>query len=77
MKCLYCHCLLTHRTLYIVRKAFRPKSQPNRWKEIGQCCEACEVDGYPLQYEFGETCEFTVDPEVIKATLIRASKLKW
>lgn len=78
MLCFYCKIDISFKIKYIVRKAIKPKGKDFRWVNIGKCCEECESKNRPLQYEFGESIkDFTDYMLVNKATVIRASKLKW
>lgn len=54
-KCKYCGKESINCGMYIIRRATKPKSNPNRWVTIGYCCEECyENSPKKLQFEYGE-----------------------
>lgn len=57
MICMYCE--KEESEMYTVRQAAKPKSQPNRWKEIGRCCESCEQAGKPTAIEYAQSNQST------------------
>ena len=78
MNCLYCLKDITYNWRFVVQKAIAPAGKSYRWKTVGNCCEDCKQLGCKTTFEFGEEVYIPCNEDLIsKATLIRASKLKW
>lgn len=50
-ECMYCSTTTINYPMYVVRKASGPPNTPNRWKDIGHCCEKCHDSGEPIRIE--------------------------
>ena len=52
--CMYCGDTSMNYGMYLVRRAYKPKNAPFRWRTIGYCCESCEAKGKPTSIEYEE-----------------------
>lgn len=52
MKCMYCSRVSINYSMWVVRRAIKPKGSPYRWKEEGYCCDECEASGKPISIEY-------------------------
>jgi hypothetical protein len=51
---------------YVVRKAVKPKGSPYRHVRLGACCETCESEGKPTNFEYDTSSKVPACNETVE-----------